>query len=396
MEKKISIAEMRKSIARQTGFSEEQVSLFLGALFPAIEQGLREDRVVRLSGLGTFKLVAVDARKSVNVNTGEPIIIEGYDKVTFLPETFLKEQINEPFIGLEPQEIGENETLADYQGEPKSTRVGVNPMQRLDEQANEILGLLADLGQGVNPVVEDAPIEETPVEEAPAEEAPVVETPIKEPEENPEPLEEAPAEKPEREFHGWRVALITMAVILGMLVGVFFFLQHKIEQWADTLNGGYTYVEETPETLDTLENLGTLDTLENLDTLEALEALDALASPAEPTPVEPAPKTATTTRSPRDHKRTPPVLNERQYTEFIATETIQDGSRLTWIAKKYYGRKEMWVYIYEANKDVIKDPACVHTGMVIRIPKLPSSLTDMSKPEVAAEAQRLHDYYVGK
>lgn len=360
MENKITLVDIRRHIARQTGFSEEKAGAFLQALFPTLIEGLKEERTVHMSGLGIWKLVSVEPRKSVNISTGEPIVIEGYDKVTFLPEPFLREQINEPFIGLETQAIGQDGTIEDWQAAPKSTRVGKNPMQRLDEQANEILALLADMNS-------------TPENESTAPETLETLEPL-EPAPSPEPVPEPepePASKPvepvePKPFRWWRVAIITMVVLLSMLVGAFLFLQHKIEQWADTLAPAEAVTEEVTGE-DTLENLDTLDTLERLDTLDTLEDLEIPASPT-----------------------------ERVYEEFIAEEIVAEGSRLAWIAKKYYGKKEMWVYLYEANKDRISNPAHLTTGMQLRIPVLPESLTNLDDPQAAQLARELHEQYLNQ
>jgi nucleoid DNA-binding protein/nucleoid-associated protein YgaU len=80
----------------------------------------------------------------------------------------------------------------------------------------------------------------------------------------------------------------------------------------------------------------------------------------------------------------------------LATETMQEGSRLTIYARKYYGSKYFWVYIYEANKDVIKNPDNVPVGTKIKIPKLDSKLIDLNNPESITKAKELEKKYLGK
>ena len=72
----------------------------------------------------------------------------------------------------------------------------------------------------------------------------------------------------------------------------------------------------------------------------------------------------------------------RNYTKFIATEVVGKDSRLAWISYKYYGVKDFWVYIYEANLDKVSYPDYVRPGQKLRIPALDSKYTDLNNPEV--------------
>jgi len=85
----------------------------------------------------------------------------------------------------------------------------------------------------------------------------------------------------------------------------------------------------------------------------------------------------------------------RVYTEFIAEERINEGSRLTLISEKYYGFKDFWVYIYEANLQKITNPDRIPTGTIIRIPKLDERLIDKDNLRCVQYAKQLHDLYVG-
>ena len=81
------------------------------------------------------------------------------------------------------------------------------------------------------------------------------------------------------------------------------------------------------------------------------------------------------------------------YTEFIAQENLPEGSRLAWLARKYYGNRDLWVFIYEANKDVVEHPSLIVIGTRIRIPKLPAELMDFSNPELRELVDRLAEEY---
>ena len=86
--------------------------------------------------------------------------------------------------------------------------------------------------------------------------------------------------------------------------------------------------------------------------------------------------------------------NPRVYNDFIASERIKAGSRLTIMSKRYFGNKDFWVYIYEANKERIPNPDHIAIGTLIRIPKLDSRLIDVNNPRCIEKAKQLHDIYI--
>lgn len=86
----------------------------------------------------------------------------------------------------------------------------------------------------------------------------------------------------------------------------------------------------------------------------------------------------------------------RVYKTFYGTEKIGAGSRLTLISLKYYGQRDFWVYIYEANQALIQDPDRIPLGTVLKIPKLDNRLIDRNNPRCLKKAKELHDLYVSK
>ena len=85
MAEKLSWTELRRALAARAGVSEKQAGAFLNAMQAQLVEALKSDKQVKINGLGTFKLQAVAPRKSVNVTTGEEILIEGYNKLAFTP-----------------------------------------------------------------------------------------------------------------------------------------------------------------------------------------------------------------------------------------------------------------------------------------------------------------------
>ena len=84
----------------------------------------------------------------------------------------------------------------------------------------------------------------------------------------------------------------------------------------------------------------------------------------------------------------------REYTQFIGSETVDQDSRLAWIAYKYYGHKDLWVFIYEANRDVITNPAKIAPGQVLRIPALDAKYLDMNNSELQELVKNLAQKYL--
>ena len=154
MGNKLSWTELRRLLAQRAGSNEKEATLFLTAFNTELIKALKRDKQVKINGLGIFKLQAVAPRKSVNVSTGEQITIEGYNKIVFAPEAGVKE-----LVAQGPQENEE-----------------ITPLKKLGEQAEEIVDILADLGQSPSgEITPEAPVAEEPVVETPAPEEPAKE-----------------------------------------------------------------------------------------------------------------------------------------------------------------------------------------------------------------------------
>ena len=108
MDAKLNHSEISALLAKESNISAAKAELFTKAFFDLIIEGLEQDGVVKINGLGTFKITEVASRGSVNVNTGEKIEIKGHGKLTFTPAETLKEVVNQPFAMFEPVEVDEN------------------------------------------------------------------------------------------------------------------------------------------------------------------------------------------------------------------------------------------------------------------------------------------------
>ena len=104
---KNSLNVLADKLAEKSGLSQIESELFIRKMFDVCHQGLAADKMVKMRWLGTFKVTSVKDRESVDVNTGERIIIEGRDKISFTPDNILKEIVNKPFAQFETVVVNE-------------------------------------------------------------------------------------------------------------------------------------------------------------------------------------------------------------------------------------------------------------------------------------------------
>lgn len=98
---KSNISRLAKSISSKHGLTQAEAERFISKMFEVANEGLHEDKLLKIKWLGTFKVTPVKDRESVDVNTGERIVIEGRDKISFTPDNILKEIVNKPFAQFE-------------------------------------------------------------------------------------------------------------------------------------------------------------------------------------------------------------------------------------------------------------------------------------------------------
>ena len=104
---KNSLNVLAEKLVEKSGLSQIESELFIRKMFDVCHQGLAADKMVKMRWLGTFKVTSVKDRESVDVNTGERIIIEGRDKISFTPDNILKEIVNKPFAQFETVVVNE-------------------------------------------------------------------------------------------------------------------------------------------------------------------------------------------------------------------------------------------------------------------------------------------------
>lgn len=135
---KISITDLAGVIAKQRKLSTKDVEKFISAMFLVVDKGLDADRLVKIKGLGTFKVTSVKPRESINVNTGARVVIEGHDKVSFTPDTSMRDLINKPFAQFETVVLKDDVDFSDIEhdnsDEEKRESVASNTEKEVQEE----------------------------------------------------------------------------------------------------------------------------------------------------------------------------------------------------------------------------------------------------------------------
>lgn len=146
---KSDIKDLARQLSEQYELSKEDAEKFVEQMFAVLNEGLHYDKQVKVKGLGTFKVMSVAPRKSVNVQTGEPIIIEGREKISFTPDASMRDAVNRPFAQFETVVLNEG---VDFTAIDKKYEDGVPEKDMPAETAPEAT---EDPGSVVMPVVPD-------------------------------------------------------------------------------------------------------------------------------------------------------------------------------------------------------------------------------------------------
>jgi len=414
-----SITELRKRISLAANSKEQETNLFINTLFSVIENALLTDGLVKVGGLGTFKVLQVEPRKSVNIQTGEDIILQGYKKVVFVPDTNLKNKLA-PQASQAIQNVMEdiqaaiNEPLLQPAKTESKVATGVlpkteaDPIKKLGEQANEISDLLSDIN-GI-----DIPIIETEIEvatdlepEAQVEEANEQATDteihnkkssvISEPAEKEKSIAEntevtrEPIQQEKKPYYpsgdnaskkskntGWKIFGIIMSLICLAMIGGYFFYQNQIEKlvhdkWPGVFQTISGEIQEVSNFLDEQKDEEIEQPKEVREELQKVEL----------------PKGTTTVETKKQERK-------EDVFPILTTVPLKEGSRLTHLARKYYGNRELWVYIFQANTDVITNANDIPVGTRIKIPNLPQNVRDLTIPANAIKVEQMRKNILGE
>jgi nucleoid DNA-binding protein len=400
MSNKLSIQDLASAYAEKSGTDQKSALAFVKTVFEIVEEFISTDKVVKIKGFGTFKLISVSDRESVNVNTGERIVIAGHTKLSFTPDATLRDAVNRPFADFETTPINENTSIEAMEKLPSLNEALPSEEGSEDDAEDQNLvvveeTVLEEPSSPESPTSYDESVEtvasaedervgedlqvETNDEAMPVEtndEAMPVETkeevlpviPVHKPnDDNPSyPMSEDPIADPvpgkAGKSHAWLYTIITLLLMAVSYVGGHYQILNNIsiDLYTETHSDAPQEMETSPEETDNaLPSEEMADTLQN-DT----SAVDSTLAPSPAVPAAPQ-------EDPAEIAKYFPQVPGGEY--WIVGDAgyvhhMQVGETLYRIARKELGDQNLVRYLIVFNK--FEDPNIIHTGDPIRIPKL--------------------------
>lgn len=159
-------------LTSKMGLEVAEAEAFITAMFKVVNEGLKEDKLVKIKGLGTFKLTKVSARESVDVNTGERIVIEGREKISFTPDNYMRDLVNSPFSqfetvvlsdGVDFSAIDEKYALTELEDDSSLLLSNEEFLEPIAEEPKNILSSIEEAKEALallNEKEEEKPVEE--------------------------------------------------------------------------------------------------------------------------------------------------------------------------------------------------------------------------------------------
>lgn len=375
MNEKLNIQDLIEILAEKHGMDKKDAEGFVKEFFQLIEESLESDKYVKIKGLGTFKLIDVDKRESVNINTGERFEIQGHTKVSFTPEPALKDIINKPFGHFETVVLNEETVLDDTlleggtEEEEKEEEVpsteqiievpNGTPAEVTAEEIIEIKEGIVESVENTDEVADNHAESVTMVEQSVEKEKPIQEETVQDElsamptYDALEPSASVP-DKSDGSTMKFFIGIVTFVVVLCVGAVIFMYYPDLFDgvRSAPPIENIADEKVEKPVTPVALT-----DSIINKDTtLIAKEDTVAEAKKSE-------------TKKPAGTPIEPDSLNYK-IVGTKTTYTILEGETLTRVALRFYGTKALWPYIVKHNPDVIKNPDHVPYGTVVKIPEL--------------------------
>lgn len=415
MNEKIILPELIDKFSEKLGMNRKDAELFVKSMLDLVVEALEKEKYVKVKGLGTFKLTEVESRESVNVNTGERIEIQGHTKVSFTPDTTMKDLINKPFAHFESVVLNDGVELEDTPIDNIVEENIVNEVPVIKEiQPEPIVETPAPTEEPVEevPTIEEATVEEPTIEETIAEET-IVEIPAAEEEEEivteetviteevvtevqtEEPIPEKPAEEASLmvETEAEEVPQPEMAETKEEVEEKPVFIEEKPTE--ETIVEEKVVATESKEKSINRILWGVIVVLvliilfgvywmflRSEETPEVKPVVPVQEEQmAEPAPVaEEKPQEETLkivqfielSEEELRKERVPSFADTLDY-QIVGTQeeyTLQKGETIIRASVRFYGTKKFWPYIVKHNMDVLPDPDNIPAGIRIKIPKL--------------------------
>ena len=198
---KVSVAWIAEAIAGKHGLTQKDAEQFVATFFDLINEALHEEKMVKVKGLGTFKVIDVRERESINVNTGERVVIESHGKISFTPDPIMRDLVNKPFAQFETVMLNDDVDIEEL----NAVSVDEEPLTIVDEQPQEVEEELSVAATGPK-VVDEQPLmnedqsQEETVPQLQEVEEPIVDVVGQTVEEEPEQVVEEEPEQVEEEL----------------------------------------------------------------------------------------------------------------------------------------------------------------------------------------------------
>lgn len=363
MNNRLTIHELVSLLAEYTGKSREDAELFLKEFISIVANNLYADKLVKVKGLGTFKVIQVEKRESIHVNTGERFLIPEHYKFSFLPDKDLKELVNKPFSFFETTEINSDTDFSDME----------ETEEEVDSDEETVEEVMPDEVKSDNEKSIEEPVQPEPTQVIilPPEPEPDLEP---EPEPEPEPVKEEPQDPlpfdddfiQEKSSSSSLKLMIVSVFILALIVigGIYVYLAlPSFKTMSYPVEIVETEVEESP--------------------VDSSDFFEEPVSVTVDTVVAPKPATAPEATVPEV------TVPEVKPNGILAKVKIEQGNRLTLISLEYYGSKVFWVYLYQHNKKIISNPNNVPIGTVIEVPAPETYGIDVHNKASVAKAAAL-------
>lgn len=383
MNEKVNIQNLIELLVEKHRITPKEAEEFVKTFFAVIEEGLEQDKYVKIKGLGTFKLIGVESRGSIDVNTGERIEIQGHTKVSFTPDSALKELINRPFGHFETVILNENTVLEDTpiekagEDELEDVSIGQNVADELDtisEIPSEPASPLIESVIATEKVAKEEDADEQQEEEG---EISTTEETLKNSQQKEDTYEGVlqQTDIKENKDNGLKWFMIALACVFLVCAGIVFYLYYPdLQEESIPVSSEEEYTYPTV-TMGLQQDSIQEDSLKRTeDTLRIPQPTTAEENPVSRQQVE---KKVVPEEPQKVVKKTTvksqPVNPDSVNYEIVGTETtytVKEGETLTRISLRFYGTKALWPYIVKHNADVLKNPNNVTSGTTLKIPKL--------------------------
>ena len=377
------MSELADRLAEKAGIEKRVAQTFLSAVIDTIRDGVNNDKIVKIKGLGTFKVIDVDARESVNVNTGERVVISSHQKLTFTPDASMKDLVNKPFSQFDTVVLNEG---VDFDNMNSSENIEAEPSEEeekpITEEVQNDSDTTVELPEVIEetPVQEEAPVqEEEPVQDVEEEEVVLVqeeetpvqddqeeeETPIQEEEEVPIQKDEAPTQEEDttNQSYWWLWLIIFIIACVLSFAGGYLLGSHRHRTSENTMQT--ESLAPAPSTKVAPSELK--DTL-NKDTLSTNIKTETV-SQEKPKATNVAPQQQKEDSDWKKYEEKDARVRTGAY-KIVGTDytiTVKSGDTMKRIANRVLG-EGMECYIEVYNN--ISSGQALHEGQELKIPKL--------------------------